>query len=73
MLFQSIGQNRTASLLASLRSGVCFIPAILILSSLFGLTGVQVAQTVADIIAFFIALPFAVRFFRVLPPDGAEI
>ena len=66
MLFQSIGQNRTATLLSSLRSGLLFIPALLILSTAFGLTGVQMAQPVADALAFFIALPFVVRFFLVL-------
>ena len=72
--FQSIGQNRTASLLASLRSGLLFIPSLLILSTLFGMTGVAMGQPVADALAFFISLPFVVRFFLVLreiPSDAA--
>lgn len=66
MLFQSIGQNRSATLLSTLRSGLIFIPVLVVLSRVMGLTGVQVAQTVADIITFFICLPFVVRFFGVL-------
>lgn len=66
MLFQSIGKNGAASFLALLRSGLCFIPAIIILSKYLGLTGVQIAQTVADISAFLISLPFAVRFLKEL-------
>lgn len=66
MLFQSIGQNRSATLLSTLRSGLVFIPVLVVLSQVMGLTGVQVAQTVADIITFFICLPFVVRFFGVL-------
>lgn len=66
MLFQSIGQNRSATFLATLRSGLVFIPVLLVLSRVLGLTGVQVAQTVSDVIAFFICLPFVVRFFGVL-------
>ena len=74
MLFQSIGQNRTASLLASLRSGLLFIPSLLILSFCFGMTGVALGQPVADVLAFFTSLPFVVQFFRVLrelPTDKA--
>ena len=66
MLFQSIGQNRTATLLSSLRSGLLFIPALLILSTLLGMTGVEMGQPVADVLAFFVSLPFVVRFFLVL-------
>lgn len=63
MLFQSIGKNGTAAFLSILRSGLCFIPVILILSRTLGLTGVEISQTVADIMTFFISLPFTVRFF----------
>lgn len=73
MLFQSIGHNRVASLLASLRSGLCFLPAVLLLSTVLGLRGIQIAQPVADICAFIITLPFVVRFFRTLPPDGMDL
>lgn len=66
MLFQSIGQNRTATLLSSLRSGLLFIPAILLMVAFLDLAGVQYAQPVADVLAFFVALPFVVRFFAVL-------
>ena len=72
MLFQSIGKNVIASFLAALRSGVLFIPAILILPAVIGLTGVEIAQTAADIAAFFVAVPFVVRFFRRLPADEGE-
>ncbi|MCQ4638148.1 MATE family efflux transporter [Anaerovorax odorimutans] len=72
MLFQSIGKSGIASFLAALRSGLLFFPAILILPALMGLTGVEIAQTAADIAAFFIALPFVVRFFRRLPKDEEQ-
>lgn len=62
MMFQSVGKNGIATFLSTLRSGLCFIPVILLLSWLMGLTGVQIAQTVSDIMAFLISLPFAVRF-----------
>lgn len=66
MLFQSVGKNRQATFLSMLRSGVCFIPVILILSRTMGLTGVEISQTVADVISFFVSMPFAIRFMREL-------
>lgn len=64
MLFQSIGKNRSASFLSTLRSGLIFIPSILLLSRLLGLTGIEIAQTVSDIITFFITIPFTAVFFK---------
>lgn len=64
MMFRSVGKNGWATFLAILRSGLCFIPAILILSRTLGLTSVEIAQTIADILSFFIALPFAIYYLR---------
>ena len=73
MMFQSIGKNKAATFLSALRSGLLFIPTILILSDLLGLTGIQIAQTVADIGTFFITLPFTVFFFKKLPKEDASL
>lgn len=69
MMFQSVGESKRASFLAALRSGICFIPLILILPLLIGLTGVQIAQTAADILAFIISVPLMVKFLKNLPAD----
>lgn len=66
MLFQSIGKNGVATLLSMLRSGLCFIPVILILSKIMGLTGVEISQTIADILSFIITLPFVINFLKKL-------
>lgn len=66
MMFQSIGENKTATFLSMLRSGLYFIPVILLLSNTLGLFGIEISQTIADILAFFTALPFAVSFLRKL-------
>ncbi len=58
MMFQTIGYTVPASIMASARQGICFIPLILIMPVLFGLTGVQTAQAAADFCAFAIALYF---------------
>lgn len=60
MLLQSIGKGVKASITASARNGICFIPAILMLPHLFGLTGVEMTQSVADVCTMLISVPFAV-------------
>lgn len=69
MTFQSIGRSREASFLASLRTGICYIPILLIMPHVWGLFGIQSAQMIADILASAISLPFLVSLFRELPPD----
>jgi len=64
MMLQSIGKGVKASIMASARNGICFIPMILILPSLFGLTGVEVSQTCADVLTFLLSIPFAVTELR---------
>ena len=72
MMFQSIGKSETATLLSSLRGGVFYIPLLLILPIFIGLLGIQISQTVADILAGFCTVPFVIHFFRNLPPDKVE-
>ena len=73
MMFQSIGENKKATFLSMLRSGILFIPTLWILTEFFGLFGVQSAQAIADVIAFFICAPIAIRFLRRLPEDQPEV
>lgn len=72
MMFQSVGKSGRATFLSSLRSGACFLPLIMILPHLLGLTGVQIAQTVADIITFVISLPLLFGFLRTLSEDPVQ-
>lgn len=72
MLFQSLGRNKEATLLASLRNGLALIPTLLILSSTVGLLGIELSQSVADIVTWLITMPFAIRFIRKLPADDIE-
>ncbi len=62
MLFQSIGLSGRAMFLAALRSGLAFIPTVYIMSGLFNLRGLQLAQPVADVISAAISLPIALHF-----------
>lgn len=62
MLYQSIRKSGIASFLSLLRSGLAFIPTLLILSSLFNLDGILWAQPIADIISSLICVPFILHF-----------
>ncbi len=61
---QCLGFSRRATFLACCRQGICFVPLVLLLPGVLGLTGVQMAQPGADLLSFFIALPFQIVFFR---------
>ena len=71
MTLQSSGKKGLAIFTAMLRSGLCFIPTLLLMSRLTGLFGVQSAQPIADILSFMIALPIAVGYFKKLPKEDA--
>lgn len=64
MMLQSIGKGVKATITASARNGLCFIPMILLLPKLFGLTGVEISQTVADVLALFVTVPLALSEIR---------
>lgn len=64
MTFQSIGKKVRAVLLSCCRQGIFFIPCVLILPRMLGLTGVELTQAAADVLTFFISLPFFIGFYR---------
>ena len=66
MLMQSTRHIKSATFLSMNRQGVFFIPAILILPRILGLTGVEISQFVADVCSAITAIPFAIVFFKKL-------
>lgn len=70
MLFQSIGKAKVATFLAALRSGISLIPCILILNALFGLAGLEKAQSISEIISSLISAPIIFYYFKTQPEDG---
>lgn len=64
MLYQSIQQPTISSILSLIRSGAVTIPILLIGVPLLGLTGIQIAQPTADILAGLLSIPFIIRFLR---------
>lgn len=69
MLFQSIGKSGRATFLSMIRSGLVFIPVLWLMNTILGLTGIQISQTISDIVSASITLPMVVKFFRSMPKD----
>lgn len=64
MLYQSTRMAGLSSFLSLLRSGLTFIPTLLITTQLWGITGIQISQPFADMATGLISIPFIVSFFR---------
>jgi Na+-driven multidrug efflux pump len=67
MLFQSTGHRAGSTFLSGLRNGVLFIPALLLLSSLRGLAGIQEAQPLANVASLPLAVICSLYYFHNLP------
>ena len=72
MMMQSSGWKKAATLLSSLRGGLVFIPALLVLSYFRGLSGIQEAQPLSYILTVPPAILYARKFFRSIPKDNAS-
>lgn len=57
MTFQAVGKSVTATFLAACRQGVFFLPFIWMLPKLFGITGMEAAQPLADAATFVVCIP----------------
>ncbi|MBR5543202.1 MAG: MATE family efflux transporter [Oscillospiraceae bacterium] len=64
MLYQSTRQAGVASFLSLLRSGLLFIPLLVILTSRFGLFGIQLSQPLADVLTGLFSIPFMIHFLK---------
>ena len=57
MMQQSIGRTVSATFLSVARQGLFFIPVVLIMPMFLGITGIQMAQSTADVLTFLCAIP----------------
>ena len=64
MMLQSIGKGLKASIVASARQGIFFLPLIAILPRVMGLTGVEACQAVSDVCALTISIPLGLGVIR---------
>ncbi len=70
-LYQCLGFERGATLLACCRQGFFYVPLIMILPVLIGLNGILLTQPVADLLTFLVSVPCQILFYRHhLPADG---
>lgn len=60
MMLQSIGKAVKASIIAAARQGLFFLPLILTLPRIFGLTGIEICQMISDILTFILAVPLGI-------------
>lgn len=66
MMLQSTGKGIWATIVASSRQGFFFIPIVIILSEIYGLTGLEISQTIADVCAFLLSFPVALYYMNKL-------
>lgn len=66
MALQTTDHSLAANVLSAARSGIFFIPLILLMPRLFGLVGVEACQTAADVCAFALGVPIMRNYFRSL-------
>lgn len=64
MLYQSIRKAGISSFLSLMRSGLMLIPTLLVTTSLWGLTGIQISQPLADMLTGLVCVPFIIAFMR---------
>ena len=72
IFFQAIGKSVKSAILSLSRQIVILIPAMIILSNIFGITGVLFAGPVADGLAFILATIFLIKEIRNLKNGNAE-
>ena len=57
MYLQNIRRTIPAIIMASARQGIFFLPALLIGHAIWGFTGIEISQALADIFSFLFAVP----------------
>ncbi|MBR6767088.1 MAG: MATE family efflux transporter [Clostridia bacterium] len=69
MMMQTMGKAVRASFMAMARQGIFFIPTVLIMPRLFGMTGLQFSQPISDIITFAVSIPLQISILREMRED----
>jgi len=63
MFYQSARKPVMSSILSLMRSGVMFIPTLILTTHLWGITGIQISQPLADILTGLVSIPFIINFY----------
>lgn len=64
MTYQSVGKSLGATVMASMRQGIFFIPLIYVLPAFFDVYGIVTAQAAADALTSAACAPFLLHFYR---------
>ena len=70
MLYQSIRKASVSAFLSMLKSGLAFIPILILTTNLWGLFGIQISQPLADMFTGLISIPFIIHFLKNTPDVG---
>ncbi|NLO86840.1 MAG: MATE family efflux transporter [Clostridiales bacterium] len=73
MMLQTMGIAGKATLIAISRQGLFFIPTVFILEKFFGLLGIQMSQSVADVLSLMLAIPLTLSVLRDLKDKEAAL
>lgn len=60
-LFLALGKGTAGFILGACRQGICFVPIILLLPALWGISGILYAQPIADVISAVVTIFMALR------------
>ncbi len=63
-LYQSLGFVKGATVLASCRQGIFFVPLVFVLPAIWGLDGILLTQSLADVLTCVVSVPFNIHFLR---------
>lgn len=66
MLFQTVGENKRATVMAMARQGLFFIPLVIVLPHFLDFAGIMIAQPVSDICACLLSVPLCHSFLKKL-------
>ncbi|EHI74574.1 Na+ driven multidrug efflux pump [Streptococcus criceti] len=72
-LFLALGKGTAGFILGACRQGICFIPVIFILPSLWGINGVLYAQPIADVLTALVTVIMARQLHKALSLSEADI
>lgn len=69
-LFLALGKAKEGFILGAFRQGICFVPVILLLPGIWGMSGILFAQPIADVISAVITVFMAAQLHRELTARG---
>lgn len=73
MTFQCTGKKTGAAILSSLRGGVFSLPALVILTKVRGLSGIQEAQPLAYVLSFCVSILFLIGYLQRMPREDDPV